>query len=133
MALGAFDDQSFGPDEVTLRCRFQVTDPAGTADPNFIAGGAMAVSDVVRTGEGVYELTLAKGCAFEDMVTCIVQSTDPVAIAKFTSWTFSTRKLVVTVYGNDGSPAAADPADDSWVHVVATFCRRTKPADVRAI
>lgn len=133
MALAVYENGTFGPEEVELNCRFQVTDPAGTADPDFITGGARSVSDVVRISEGVYEFTMAQGCAFEDLVTCIVQPDDPLMVGKFTSWTFATRKLRVTIYGNDGSPAAADPADNSWVHVRATWCRRSKLADVRAI
>lgn len=130
MALSVYEDGTFGPEEVVLKCRFQIN---GTTHPDNIQGGARAVEDITYVSAGVFDLTLSRGCAFEDLVSCFV---DPEALAfggKFVSWTFSTRKLRVTTFGNDGTPAAADPTDDSWVHVNATWCRRSQLANVRAI
>lgn len=130
MALSAYEDAAFGPEEIQLNFRFQIN---GTTHPDFVVGGAMSVQDITYVSAGVFDILMARGCAFEDLITCFV---DPEALAfggKFVSWTQATRMLRVTTYGNDGTPAAADPTDNSWVHVRATWCRRSKLADARAI
>ena len=45
-------------------------------------------------------------------------------VAKFTSYTPATGVLVLTTFDTE-TPAATDPTDDSYVHVVVTFGRRT--------
>jgi hypothetical protein len=120
-----------GPEEVTVNFRFQID---GTSDPDAFFGSGGLVTDIVRDGAGAFSITLDKNYAFTNVVCAHVSVEDDLDVAgKYISWTGSTRVLVVNTVVHDGSPAAGDPADDSWVHVSVTFCRRTNLATSQSI
>jgi hypothetical protein len=124
-----------GPETVTLDFRFQVN---GTSDPDF-QFPAGAVADVVRSSAGLFSITLKN--KWPQMVTC-TGSVQVAAVAagqgsfvEPVSYTASTGALVVRTVDPDaaGAPAAADPSDNDWVSVRATFCRRTALMSVGSV
>lgn len=116
---------SFQLEEVELNFRFQVN---GTTHPDNVVGGGRAIEDITYVSAGLFDITLREGNAFVTLISCFVDPEDVADIGKYVSWTFATRKLRVTTLLADGSPAAADPTDDTWVHVRAVFCRRSELA-----
>ncbi len=129
MSLAPYVAMTLTGEEVTLRFRFQVN---GTSDPDF-QYPAGAVSDVVRTGAGVFEITLPAGFRPPGMVGCggHVLGDDGVSLglqvqAAQDGYVASTGKLTVRTVDpyTDATPAAADPTDNDWVYVEATFIRR---------
>jgi hypothetical protein len=120
-----------GPEEVTLNFRFQIN---GTSDPDFFFGSGGLVSDIVRDGIGAFTVTLDKNYRYQDVIVCHASvAGDLTDDAQYVSWTQATGALVVNTILQDGTQAVDDPADDSWVHVSVTFCRRTALAQLQAI
>lgn len=120
-----------GPEEVTLNFRFQIN---GTSDPDAFFGSGGLVTDVVRDGVGAFTITLDANYRFTNVITCHVSAEDDLDVTgRYISWTQSTGALVVNTVQHDGTPAAADPADDTWVHVSVTFCRRANLASSQSI
>lgn len=131
MAKQSYPGLRGGPEEVTLNLRFQIN---GTGDPDAYFGSGGLVTDIVRDGAGAFSITLDKNYRFQDVIVCHVGVEDDLDVdGKYISWTQSTGVLVVNTVQYDGTPAAADPADDSWVHVSVTFCRRTSLATSQSI
>lgn len=116
--------------------RFQIN---GTSDPDFQVP-AGAVDDVVRTSAGLFTITLPQTERYPALISC-TGSVQTAAVgagtvgALFTpvSYTASTGVLVVRIVDQDGTPGAADPADNDWVHVQAVFCRMTVLAPTGAV
>ena len=120
-----------GPEEVTLNFRFQIN---GTSDPDAFFGSGGLVTDVVRGGVGAFTITLDSNYRFTNVLTCHVSAEDDLDVTgRYISWTQATGALVVNTVLHDGTPAAADPADDTWIHVSVTFCRRSDLASSQSI
>lgn len=122
-----------GPEEVTVNFRFQIN---ATSDPDAFFGSGGLVTDIVRDSAGQFSITLDKNFRFQNVVACHVSPTDQTFGGKYESWTASTGVLVVTTIDYDlaaASAAEGDPADDSWVHVSLTLCRRANLASSQSI
>lgn len=123
--VGYKDGETSNMNEVEVNLRFQTS--SGT-HPDAAVG--QAVSDVTNSS-GVYSIVLKEGYSFTTCITCHVGVQGDVdKAAQFTSWTPATRTLVVTVTDDTqtGDWAAAEPADDVWIHVRAVFCKRSAQA-----
>lgn len=126
--LGPYGMMSDTPETVKLCFRFQVN---GASDPDF-AYPAGIVQDVVRTGTGQFTVTLQRGArwpGFVGLTGTIVGATLGMTVEAAgvpgTSYNPSTGALLVRCITQDGTPAAsADPTDNDWVYVEATFLRR---------
>lgn len=133
---------TMSPELVMVACRFQVTDPSGTADPDALVPALAGVTDVVRTAEGCYDIYLDE--KYPTLVACVGSveyaasvATNGASIAvvpgvangssvyNSTTGVLSIRTVDADDGASPGKPAAADPADNSWVHVIAVFCRRS--------
>jgi len=123
---------NFGPEQVTLKFRFQVQAP-GANDPDFQLP-AGAVSDVVRSATGTYAITLKQGerwPAFLGLNGTVMTASGvglgAIVQAAVADYVPSTGVLTVRVVDpyTDTTPAPIDPADNDWVYVEATFIRRT--------
>lgn len=116
------------PETVKLCFRFQVN---AANDPDFVYPAGI-VQDVVRTGAAQWTVTLNKGArwpGFIGLTGAIVGATVGMTVEAAgvpgTSYTPSTGALLVRGVTQDGTPAAsADPTDNDWVYVEATFVRR---------
>lgn len=138
MSLAPYTCLHEAPEAVQLDFRFQCQAP-GNNDPDF-QFPAGAVLDVVRNGvgTGLYNITLKN--KWPQLLTCVVVVA-PASVGatgqagQFVSYTASTGVLQVRAVDFDaaGAPAAADPPDDSWIHVRAVFCRRTALMAVGAV
>ncbi len=114
--------EAAGAEQVVLAFRFQ-TDSG--SDPDAVVGGAGSVT-AVANASGVYTCTLAPEFRFLTLVSCVagVQG-DVDKLVQFTSYTSATGALVVTAIDDGaGVHAAAEVADDAWIHVQAVLCRR---------
>ncbi len=119
-----FPPLAAGPEEITLKFRFQID---GTSDPDLFVGIAGMVDSIVYSATGVYTITLASAYRYPTLVTAFakVDSTGLTDDVRFTSYDFDTGVVVLQGILQDGSQAAAVVTDDSWVHVELTFCRRS--------
>lgn len=117
------------PEQATLDFRFQIN---GTSDPDFLVGCEGLVSDVVRAGVGDFDITF--GVKYPTMLTCHVTVADSVGdmVGFDVGYNSATGVLSINTFDTE-TPAAADPTDDSWVHVSVTFCRRSQMAPTVAI
>ena len=126
--LGPYGMMSDTPETVKLCFRFQVN---GVIDPDFVYPSGI-VQDVLRTNTGQYTVILNKGARWPGfvgldgaVVGASVGLTVEAAGVPGTSYTPSTGALLVRVVTQDGTPAAsADPTDNDWVYIDATFVRR---------
>jgi hypothetical protein len=119
------------PEEVELKFQFTIN---GTTHPDAVLGAGQAVEDISYVSAGLFDILLKKECAFEDFISLVGDCNDAtIGGPKFVLWTFSTRTLRVTTVLQDGSNAAADPADNSLCFVHAVFCRRSGMAPSVAI
>lgn len=117
------------PEEICLRFRFQIN---GTSNPDFLVGCQGLISDVVRDDVGDFSVVF--NLKYSTMVNCHITVEDSVGdmIGVPVSWTGSTGTLALTTFDTE-TPAAADPTDDSWVHVTLTLCRRSQLAPTVAV
>lgn len=124
-------NMSSGPEQVIVSFRFQ-TDVG--ADPDAVVGGYGVVTAVANSS-GVYTVTLAPEFRYTTLINCVAGvENDPTKSVQFTSYTQSTGALVVTGLDDGGGVhAAAEVADDKWIHVTATLCRRNDMAPSVAI
>jgi len=116
------------PELVVLRFRFQIN---GTSDPDFIVPVNSGVSEITRSSAGVFVATLEeKFPVFFGVLGGVIGPSGGSAIndqsvkATIDGYVASTGLLTFTVV-DAGTAAAADPTDNSWVFVEATFCRRS--------
>lgn len=126
MGYGFVDTEHANPSEVVMNFRFQIN---GTSDPDNAVG--RVVSDISRASQGVFNVTLKAEYRYTTMVTCFCSiENDPDKSVQPTSWNSSTGVLVVTTSDDTqtGDWAAQDPADDTWVHVQLTLCKRSDQA-----
>lgn len=125
------------PEQHVVRFCFQIN---GTSDPDFcIPGKGMGVTDVKRTGVGVFDiyfdskypvfLYASGGVMGPDGGSAV---NDQSVKTRRDAYVASTGVLTVTVV-DAGTAAAADPTDNSWVWVEAVFCRRSKLSPSTAI
>lgn len=122
MALPPFPFLTVGPERVQVDFRFQIN---GTSDPDNVVATAGLIDDITRDSIGVFTVTLSKYFRFTDLITCHASvAGDLTDDAKYVSWDPDTGALVLNTVLQDGTQAVDDPADDSWVHVTAVFCRR---------
>jgi hypothetical protein len=121
MSLEPLLAQTKHPNVDMVAFRFQVTAPAGTADPDALFPGYQGVTDVARTGEGVYEISFDFKYPFMLVALAGVQG-DLAAASASTSYNATTGKLTVTTVAGG---VAADPADNAWVHVFCVMARMT--------
>ena len=129
MPLAPYLSQTNLAEEVTVKFRFQIN---GTSDPDALVPHMKGVTDVARSGVGVFAATMADkypifvgltGNVMGDSgatLGLVVQGDVAGYVASTGVLTFRT----VDTY-TDATPAAADPTDDDWVYVEATFCRRS--------
>lgn len=136
MALAPYMQMAAGPEQVQLSLRFQIN---GTSDPDFVFPAGI-VSDITRGSAGLFNIFLNTSERYPSLVSCVgsvqaaaVGAGGVGALVYPVSYTAATGVLQVRVVDQDGTPTAADPANDDWVHVQAVFCRRTNLASVGAI
>lgn len=134
-------EQAFvnSPEQVTLKFRFQSAG-TGTTDPDFIVPANCGVTDIDQSAAGVWAITLTEKypvfigltghvmCASGVGLGQIVQA----AVADYVASTGVLTVRTVDPY-TDASPAAADIADNDWVYIEATFCRKSNMAPSGAI
>lgn len=125
-------------EQVKVSFRFQ---HASGTDPDALVPYNAGVSNVTRSGAGVFLVTLdniypvyighmgSVGGDSGATLGLIVQGGHP---DDYNATTGVLTVRVVDTY-TDATPAAADPADDDWVYVEATFCRRSNMAPSGAI
>lgn len=124
MALAPYPLLTSGPEQVELKFRFQIN---GTSNPDNVVGSAGLVEDITRNDTGEFTVTIHPSYRYQNLVVCHASvQADLDVDAKYVSWTPSTGALVIHTVAYDDAPAAGDPADDSWVHVTATLCRRSE-------
>lgn len=129
--LGPYVPTVAAPEQHTVKFRFRIN---GTSDPDSIVPSKMGITDIVRTGAGVFDITFdtaypvfvgllgnVMGIEGGSVVNDQLVKCDPTS-----DYVSSTGVLTITVVGAlDTAAAAEDPADNSWVYVEATFCRRS--------
>lgn len=128
--------QCMFPECDMLAFRFQVTAPAGTADPDFLFPGYLGVEDVTRVSEGVYDVTFSH--KYTHMLIAIpklegIANGTEGFEAQVTSYTASTGKLRITCTNAATTPVAADPVDDTWCHVFCVMARKQGALQTKAI
>lgn len=124
MALREFPALNAGPEQVTVRFRFQVN---GTSDPDNIVGGAQMVSDIVRDDVGEFSITFAhKYPTFVSANFGRFGAGEQAQIVEVLSYTSSTGVLVIQCLSDAG--VAEEPTDDNWITCDVTFCRRSQLA-----
>src|SRR5690348_3352983 len=138
MALAPYVMMSESPELVKLCFRFQIN---GTSDPDACVP-AGAVLDVDRTAAGTFEIELPANKRPPTFIgaTGSVMGDDGVSLglivqAAVDGYVAATGKLTVRTVDTytDATPAAADPTDNDWVYIEATFCVRTSLSPSAAI
>ncbi len=111
----------------------------GTSDPDSLLPGFQGVTDVARTGVGVFTVQFETKYPVLIGVTGNVLGPDSGSavndqLVKTTGngYNATTGVLTLTVV-DSGTAAAADPADNSWVYVEAVFGRRSNMHPSKAI
>lgn len=130
---------SGSPELVTLKFRFQSAG-TGTTDPDFIVPASCGVRSIDQSAAGVWAITLIeKFPLFVGLVGSVMCSSGvgfgQVVQAAAADYVASTGVLTVRTVDpyTDATPAAADVADNDWVYVEATFCRRNGLAPTGAL
>jgi hypothetical protein len=125
MALAPYLAQTTSPELVRICFRFQIN---GTSDPDALYPGYQGVTDVSRSGAGVFVVTFAeKWSAMVGFTGTVLEATpahDLIVKAALAGYDASAGTLTLTVVGADGSTAAEDPVDNDWVYVECVFARR---------
>lgn len=118
------------PELVVVKFRFQVQAAGGGNHPDVLRPASQGVTDVVNISAGVYDIYFAeKYPVFLGMVGTVLEATpahDLIVKCSVAGYSATTGILRVTVVGADGSTAAEEPADNDWVYIEATFCRRNQ-------
>lgn len=127
------------PELVTINFRFQIN---GTSDPDAVVPGNALVTNVTRTSAGVFAVTFGEIFpVFIGANGAVMSVTAGEAsyglIVQTTPGSYSTTTGILTVHVvdpyTDATPAAADPTDNNWVYVSATFCRKSTMAPSAAV
>src|SRR5690606_5447300 len=136
MSVAPFLMMSDAPEIVKLVFRFQIN---GSVDPDSVLPAGI-VTDIVRTGAGLFTVTLNRynrwpvllGATGHVVGSTVGMTVEPAGVPD-TAYDSATGELLLRVVGQDGTPAATDPADNDWVYVEATFARRDILAQSAAI
>lgn len=135
MSLAPYLLMTKSPEQVLEAFRFQINT---TNNPDFLMPSQQGVLDVVRVSAGLFDIFFAT--KYPELISCTgavqvaaVGAGTVGALFTVVSYTPATGVLRVRIVDQDGAPAAADPADNDWVHVQAVFCRRNKLCQVGAI
>jgi hypothetical protein len=130
-------------DLVIVACRFQIN---GTSNPDSLVPIGGAVTDVVRNGAGLFDIYLDQ--KYSMLIACVASveqaaslgAGSAIAVAPGVTngasvYNSSTGVLSIRTADPDasGAVALADPADNSWVHVIAVFARSSNSAAAGAI
>ena len=129
MPLAPYLSQTNLAEEVTVKFRFLIN---GTSDPDALMPHMKGVSEVTRSGPGVFVATMSeKYPVFLGLTGNVMGDSGAtlglVVQGDFAGYDSATGLLTfrtVDTY-TDATPAAADPTDNDWVYVEATFCRRS--------
>lgn len=122
------------PEQVTLKFRFQIN---GVSDPDAIVPANCGVTDVTRTSEGLFAITLDEKFPVFIGATGTVMGTGATSLGMVVQcapgdYVASTGVLSVSTIdpseagtAPETTGAVDDPTDNDWVYIEATFCRKS--------
>lgn len=119
-------DTTTSPEIERVVFRFLIN---GTSNPDSLRPGFQGVTDVARTGAGLFTVTFEnKYPVFIGMTGSVIgasvgMTVEPVGVPE-TAYTASAGTLAIRTVVQDGSPAAGDPTDNDWVFCECYFARR---------
>lgn len=131
MSRAPYLSQTAAPDQTTLRFRFQIN---GTTHPDFVMPGGL-VKDITRGAAGVFAIQLPDGVrppVFTGLVGMVMGDSGAtlglIVQCELADYVVATGVLTVRTVDTytDATPAAADPVDNDWVYINATFQTRTQ-------